>query len=400
MASAYAEFWKTAEDEEMESLYGHGTWQEVSRSSVPKGHPVFSCRWVYVAKADAEGHVARFKARLVIHGFRQRYGVDYYETYSPVVRYDSIRAILYYDVRRRWSVLQYDVKTAFLHGDLDELVFMELPPGREGDRTTVCRLAKSLYGLKQAPRVWNMMLHRALVATGLKRLNSDHGRYARQVGDDLDALVSVYVDDLLILCEPATCKEISDALRAQFQLTDLGPVRFLLGIEVHIDVEEGAIFLSQATYIFTILKRFHMLECNGVATPESKIESTTKPPKDQDMPYREIVGAIQYLVSGTRPDIAHATRFLGQFNSCFDWSHFQKTKRVLRYLKATQDHGLLIKVSRDVLARVEVFTDADYANDESDRKSVSGYVSQTDGDSIAYASKKQEVTAISTSEAE
>jgi hypothetical protein len=118
------------------------------------------------------------------------------------------------------------------------------------------------------------------------------------------------------------------------------------------------------------------------------------------MPFREIVGAIQYLVSGTRPDIAHAKRFLGQFNSCFEWSHFQKAKRVLRYLKAGQHYGLPVKISRDGPARVDVFTDADYANDESDRKSVSGYVSQIDGYSIAYASKKLEITAISTSEAE
>jgi hypothetical protein len=207
MASEFADFWKAAEDEELQSLYGHGTWTEVPRSSVPKGHSVISCRWVYVVKADAYGYVARFKARLVIHGFRQRYGVDYYETYSPVVRYDSIRATLYYAVRRRWCVMQYD-KTAFLHGDLDELVFTELPPGREGDHTIVCRLMKSLYGLKQAPRVWNMTIHRALIAIGLKRLDSDHGLYARQVGDDLDALVSVYVEDLLIMSESATCKEI------------------------------------------------------------------------------------------------------------------------------------------------------------------------------------------------
>ncbi|KAJ0392021.1 hypothetical protein ATCC90586_006158 [Pythium insidiosum] len=123
-----------------------------------------------------------------------------------------------------------------------------------------------------------------------------------------------------------------------------------------------------------------MMDCHGVSTPESEYDTTTSKPIEQDMPYREIVGAVQYLVSGTRPDLAHATRVLGQFNACYEWSHFQKAKRVLRYLKHTIDYGLLLRCTDHDKAILEVFTDADYADD---RKSVSGYVTQVDGSSIS-----------------
>ncbi|KAJ0391857.1 hypothetical protein P43SY_008830 [Pythium insidiosum] len=172
ISSDYSEYWRAAEEDELSSLCAHGTWMEVRRDAVPRSHRVITCRWVYTAKAEADGFVARFKARLVIHGFRQRQGIDYEETYALVVRYDSIRAVLYYAVRRGWRVYQFDVKTAFLHGDLDEQVYMELPPGQRGDGST---------------------------AADFRRLDADHGLYVRQVGEDIEALVSVYVDDLLIV---------------------------------------------------------------------------------------------------------------------------------------------------------------------------------------------------------
>jgi hypothetical protein len=282
--SAYAMYWQAVEDDELMSLRLHGTWKEIPRRSVPRSHRVISCRWVYTAKADADGNVARFKARLVIHGFRQRHGVDFDETYAPVVRFDSIRAILYYAVRRGWQVLQFDVKTAFLHGNLDEQVFMELPPGRRGDGTTVCRLVKSLYGLKQAPRVWNQTLHRALVDADYRRLDTDSGLYTRQVGDDIVSKVSVYVDDLLVMGADNVLQDVVTALRRQFELTDLGPVRFLLGIEICINRKERTIFMSQGAYTSKILQRFHMDQCHGVATPESKAESLVQPKAGSEMP--------------------------------------------------------------------------------------------------------------------
>ncbi|KAJ0391590.1 hypothetical protein P43SY_011493 [Pythium insidiosum] len=370
--------------------------------AVPPTHRVITCRWVYAAKADADGYVVRFKARLVIHGFRQRMGIDYFDTYAPVVRFDTIRAIFYYALWRKWEILQFDVKTAFLHGELSEQVYMELPPGREGNKQRVCRLLKSLYGLKQAPRVWNLTLHNTLLSLGLRRLDQDHGLYARQVGDAApDLLLSVYVDDLLIMGIKSSCERLSQQLRTHFELTSLGQVRYLLGIEVSFSPTRDSIFLSQATYIETILKRFNMTSCNGVATPESKHETLShEKTRHENMPYREIIGAIQYLVSGTRPDLAHATRYLGQFNAHFEWGHYQKAKRVLRYLRHSTDFGLVIKLDKQDTPLLETFTDADFANDATDRKSVSGYVTQLDGNTISYASKKQGVVALSTAEAE
>lgn len=111
-------------------------------------------------KRDERGRVTRFKARLVIHGFKQQRGVNYTETFAPVIRFETIRSAIYYTVPRGWAVLQYDVKTAFLYGDLAEVIFMEQPPGfQTDDPDFVCRLLNSLYGLKQAPHIWNNPLH-------------------------------------------------------------------------------------------------------------------------------------------------------------------------------------------------------------------------------------------------
>jgi Reverse transcriptase (RNA-dependent DNA polymerase) len=211
----------------------------------------------------------------------------------------------------------------------------------------------------------------------------------------------VYVDDLLLMGSPAQCSIIARRLQSQFQLTSLGPVKYILGMEVHINYERRIVFFSQSTYIKGILKMFHMTDCHGVATPESKHEASEarQLDKDEDMPYRSIVGKIQYLVSCTRPDLAHANRHLGQFNHCYEWKHFVQAKRVLRYLKQTEDYGLLFQIQDATPTKVDVYTDSNYA-DDGDRRSVMGYATQIDGCTVSYKSKKQEGVALSTTEAE
>jgi hypothetical protein len=267
-------------------------------------------------------------------------------------------------------------------------------------------LKKALYGLKQAPHEWLKTLHRQLTSIGFERCDSDHGLYILKQRGEIIMLLTVYVDDLLLMGTPETCKRIAKQLETAFELVFLGPVKYLLGVDITIDYTQRVVFFCQENYIKEILKRFHMANCNGVATPESETvlvesENDSKTSCDITLPYREIVGALQYLVSGSRPDLAHVVRSLGQFMSCYDEQHYARARRVLRYLKSTMDHGLLLKVKQDESIKLlQVYSDADYANNKDDRKSVSGYVTMIDGSVISYGSRKQGINAQSTMEAE
>ncbi|POM66731.1 Gag-pol Polyprotein [Phytophthora palmivora] len=227
--------WRAAMLAELASLKGHKTWKLVPRK-VAKNLKVITCRWVFAVKRDERGHIKRFKARLVIHGFKQQLGINYSETYAPVIRFETIRAAIYYAVQRGWEVLQYDVTTAFLYGDLEELIYMEQPPGFQVDGSSViCQLLKSLYGLKQAPNIWNKTLHAKLLALGLERTESDYGLYMLKESGEVKLLLTVYVDDLLLMGPRDLCAKVAASLQETFELTTMGTVKFLLGVKIMID---------------------------------------------------------------------------------------------------------------------------------------------------------------------
>ncbi|KAE8898762.1 hypothetical protein PF005_g27114 [Phytophthora fragariae] len=311
-ASKHWPQWRAAMLTELKLLSDHKTWRLVSRAKAKKSK-VITCRWVFAVKRDERGRVKRFKARLVIHGFKQELGVNYTETYAPVIRFETIRAAIYYAMQRGWEVLQYDVKTAFLYGALDELIFMEQPPGFQVDGPgLVCELLKSLYGLKQAPNIWNRTLQAKLLTMGFERLDSDCGLYVLMVNGEVKLLLTVYVYELLLMGPREKCLEVAASLQETFELTTMGTVKYLLGVEILINRPQREIVYSQRQYIIEVLKRFHMCDCNRCATPDATTPSTaTVAAATGYLPYRELVGALQYLVSAPRPDIAHATRHRG-----------------------------------------------------------------------------------------
>ncbi|GMF39173.1 unnamed protein product [Phytophthora fragariaefolia] len=181
----------------------------------------------------------------------------------------------------------------------------------------------------------------------------------------------------------------------------MGSVKYLLGVEILINRPQRQIIYSQQQYVVDVLKEYHMSTCNGCATPEAMSPSKAVQPETSEiLPYRELVGSLQYLVTASRPDIAHAVRHLGKYLSNFDHTHFAEAKRVLRYVQATKDYGLVQDVSEGTSAELVIYSDADYANDPADRRSISGYVTMLDGNVISYASRKQEINAMSTCEAE
>jgi len=163
--------WVEAMNKEIQALQINNTWEEVP---LPTHKRAISCKWVFKTKLKADGTLERLKARLVIRGFTQQYGLDYQEVFSPVVKMTTIRTVLALAAHRKWGTYQLDVNNAFLHENLDEEVYMEMPKGIPNPENKVCRLKKSLYGLKQASRQWFIKLKDTLLSLGFVQSKNDY----------------------------------------------------------------------------------------------------------------------------------------------------------------------------------------------------------------------------------
>eukprot|EP00253_Pinus_taeda_P003527 PITA_03527 len=211
-------YWEAAMNEEYHSLLANDRWDLVP---LPKGRKLVRCKWVYRTKYAPDGKVDKHKARLVAKGFSQVEGIDYTETFSPVAKMNSIRLVLSLAASLTWEVHQMDVKSAFLHGDLHEEIYMEQPIGFiQTDSSLVCRLKKSLYGLKQAPRAWYTKMDSFLLESGFSRCYSDNTVYTKKVGNSLIILV-LYVDDLILTSsDPNLINHVKSSLKKKFEMTD------------------------------------------------------------------------------------------------------------------------------------------------------------------------------------
>lgn len=262
-----ADKWRAAMDAEMQSLHANKTWILVNRPSHKR--PI-TCKWILRRKYNADGSISRYKARLVASGFSQIPGVDYTETFSPIVKITSLRILIALAAHFHLHLHQMDVQTAFLHGNLqDQYLFMEQPPHyiTPGQEHLVCKLLKSLYGLKQSSRVWYQRFSKFLQTLGYQRLISDSSVYHRNSQRHL-LILGLYVDDLLLVSSDLnylqTCK---DELTREFQMFDHGPAQFCLGIHIHRHPKSGDIFISQTKYIADMLHHFQMVESTPLTIP-------------------------------------------------------------------------------------------------------------------------------------
>jgi hypothetical protein len=221
--------WDTTMEDEYNSLLKNCTWDLVP---LPKGRKLVRCKWVYRTKYATDGTIDKYKARLVAKGFSQVEGIDYSETFAPVAKMNSIRLVLSLVASRKWIVHQMDVKGAFLHGDLQEEIYMEQPPGFIQDSSLVCKLKKSLYGLKQAPRAWYEKMDSFLLSQGFSHCQCDSNVYILWQNDALLLLV-LYVDDLILTGSSSTLiNHVKSTLHQQFDMTDLGPLHYFLGLQI------------------------------------------------------------------------------------------------------------------------------------------------------------------------
>ena len=388
-----AENWKTAMIEEMQSLEENNTWVLVEK---PQGRKILNNRWVYRRKPSSDDAEDGYKARLVIKGCSQMEGTDYTETFSPVVRMETLRVIFSVVAREQMHLRQFDIKSAFLYGTLQEEIYMHQPKGFEDNTNRVCKLLKSLYGLKQAPRCWAKHFKDFLSNCGLRESSADPCLYSL-MEDKKKLLLALWVDDGLIASShEGDADDLIQRLKARFKVTITTDVKNFLGIEMH-RLHDGSIFISQAKYIRKILERYKMTDSKPVSTPmETGWEASDLSEEDLCVPYREAVGNLMYLQVVTRPDIAYAINIASRALEKPTESHWQLVKRIMRYVKGTEDVGLLYKTSGEL----KVFSDADFAGDKTTRKSTSGILCKFGDAAVVWQSKKQQCVAQSTTEAE
>jgi hypothetical protein len=398
--SKESEDWQQATDAEYNSLMKNRTWV---LAELPEGRKAVSCKWVFRLKYDKMGEIERYKTRLVAKGYSQQYGIDYEETFSPVVRFTSIRVLLAFAANNDMDVHQMDVTTAFLNGDLQEDIYMLQPEGyvQPGKENLVCHLKKAIYGLKQAPRKWNRKLVEFLERIGFEQSYADPCIFVRQGQKSTDlCILAVYVDDIIILTkEKRMMTLIKKQLKEGFQMKDLGELHFILGVEV--DRTSEGISLSQQHFVKKLLVKFGMAEAKTAPTPmdtsvQLQREDGYSKPVDNVL-YQSIIGSLLYIAMVTRPDIAYAVGVLGRFAKSPTEAHLTAAKRVLRYLKGTD---LKLSYKQQVSDYFVGYSDADWGSSMDDRKSTTGSVFILAGGAVSWMSKKQSLVALSTTEAE
>jgi hypothetical protein len=356
---------------------------------LPKGKKPVGCRWVFTIKYKADGTIERCKARLVAKGYTQTYGIDYMETFSPVAKLNTVRIILSLAVNLDWPLHQFDVKNAFLHGTLQEEVYMELPPSckqqTEGNKQ-VCRLRKSLYGLKQSPRAWFGRFTNFMKTVGYTQSNSDHTLFLKHNEKHITILI-VYVDDIIVTGDDSgERKRLHEHLAREFEMKDLGELKYFLGIEV--SRSDKGIFLSQRKYALDLLSETGMTTCSPASTPMEenlKLHGDSNQVPTNKERYQRLVGRLMYLAH-TRPDLAYSLSVVSQFMHSPSEEHMNAVTRILRYLKSSPGKGILFTKRHNL--DVNGYTDADWAGSIQDRRSTSGYFTFVGGNLVTWRSKK------------
>uniref|UniRef100_A0AAV1TK37 Reverse transcriptase Ty1/copia-type domain-containing protein n=1 Tax=Peronospora matthiolae TaxID=2874970 RepID=A0AAV1TK37_9STRA len=390
--------WRKAICAELDSMKLRGVFRA---TKLPSGQHTIGTKWVFKIKRKADGSIEKYKARLVAKGFKQKYAIDYAETFLPVVKYVTLRMVVAITKYFGWTLDQLDAVTAFLYGEMKEKVFCAIPEGVEVDEDFDCfELIKAIYGLKQASRVWNeFFLNEFVCFIGFQVSDFDPCLYLKiTIGECV--LLLVYVDDVLVTgSSTELIMRTKSDLKARFEMTDSRKCAFVLGIEL-VDNDNGSVTMCQRRYVEDVLKRFGMSDCKAVTSPtdiSSRLIPSTAATKI-DAPFREAVGALMHLMTATRPDIAFAVSYVSRFMENPQVEHWMAVKRILRYLQGTKSHGICFKPDDKI--DFCGYSDADWAGDHADRKSTSGYAFILMGAPVSWGSKMQSSVSLSTSEAE
>ncbi|GJZ86360.1 retrovirus-related pol polyprotein from transposon TNT 1-94 [Tanacetum coccineum] len=389
--------WIEAMQEEIHEFERLDVWILVP---CPDNILIIPLKWIFKIKLDEYGDVLKNKARLVAKGYRQEAGIDFEESFAPVARLEAIRLFIAHAASMNMVIFQMDVKTAFLNGELNEVVYVSQPEGFVDPEhpSHVYRLKKALYGLKQAPRAWYDKLSAFLIKSGFTKGVVDPTLFTRKAGKHI-LLVQIYVDDIIFAStNPKACKLFAFEMNSTFKMSMMGQMSFFLGLQV--SQSPRGIFINQSKYAQEILKKFGFDTCTPIDTPMAE-----RPDLDEDKGgklidptrFRGMVGSLMYL-SASRPDIVFAVCMCARYQAKPTEMHLTAIKRIFRYLKGTIHMGLWYP--KDSGFELKAFADADYAGCHDTRRSTSGSAQFLGHRLVSWSSKKQKSTAISTTEAE
>ena len=317
--------WKAAMEEERNQIDKNNTWSLVTLlvSCKPIG-----LKWVFKVKKDSLGQLTNHKARLIVKGYAQRYGIDFIDVFAPVARMETTRVLLALAAFYGWEVHNLNVKSAFLNGEIVEDIYVKQLEGYEilGKEHHVYKLRKALYGLKQAPRAWYSKLDKSPLELGLIKSNHEPAVYYNP-SNLFKLYIRVYVDDLLIAgSSKERILEFKDKMKSMFDMTDLALLKSYLGIQVN--QLEGEITLAQSSYALKILFDFNFPECNSSQTP---LEVKPMPSQDDSKnlvdstTYRSLMGSLRYFTH-TRLNLMFCTGYLSRYMESPSKEHFTSAK--------------------------------------------------------------------------
>ncbi|KAE9023480.1 hypothetical protein PR003_g13857 [Phytophthora rubi] len=397
--------WRVAMDAELLSHERNGTWTLVPRGTANR---TIGCRWVFAEKRDQYGRVVRYKARLVTKGFKQKYGIDFFETYSPVAYMNSIRVVLSVCAAYEYRMEQLDADTAFLNSGLKDRVYMEVPFGIENARDYQCQLNKAIYGSEQAASAWNKTIHRVCLGNGFKSCGVDQCVYVKRSKNGF-IYVCLYDDDMIIAAKTSEdIREVKDALKNAFKMKELGPAKFILGMEIDHDMTAGTHNIKQTRYIDDVVERFGQENAKPVDNPCAaglKLSKTQSPGTDAEQnamrskPYRSLIGCLLYITTCTRPDIAFVVTQLSRFLENPGQQHWNAAVRVLRYLKSPRQLGMVYQGGTQSVTLM-VYSDADWGTNLDDRCAPSGVMVMIGNAPVVFKPKFQRTVTLSSAEAE
>ena len=388
--------WIQAMHKEIEALEANETWV---LTPLPEGKRAIGSKWVYKTKLNPDGSIERYKARLVAIGYQQIEGQDFTQTFAPVAKLATVRVLVAVAVARNWPLCQLDVNNAFLHGFLDEEVYMVPPAGyNKAGHNEVCKLKKSIYGLKQASRQWNKELSKFLRSLGFIQSKQDYSLFTRSLSGEFVAVL-VYVDDMLVTgTNMQQINDVKHSLDKAFTIKDLGALNYFLGIQI--SRNSDGIFLSQKKYIRDIIADCGMEEADSSPAPLPtglKLSTEIGDILDEPEVYRRLIGRLLYL-GLTRPDLSYPVQHLSQFLHQPRVPHLRAALHVVKYLQGTVDYGLFYPSMNNL--QVKAYSDADWSACQFTSRSLNAYAVFIGDSLVSWKTKKQQTVSKSSAEAE
>ena len=395
-----SEKWVSAINDELQAHEKNQTWVVVEKEEDMK---IIDSKWVFKVVREKKSDKPRYKARLCARGFRQQHGIDYNETFASVIQYDSLRMFLARATQDDLELLQFDVCTAFLYGELEEEIFMKIPERidvQNNSASAVSRLRKSLYGLRQAPRCWNARISEFLRKFSLVQSEADPCVYGGMIEHE-SVYLALFVDDGLIACKSlGVIEKVVEYLREAFEIT-IGIANKFVGLQIARNREEKSMMIQQGDYAEKILGKFRMDDAKAVSVPADPHVALEPVKKDEESenssPYREAVGSLMFLSVVSRPDISYAVNSVARFLENHNETHWRAVKRVFAYLNGTRDLGIVYRNEGKDSSLVG-YSDADYAGDLETRHSTTSYAFNFANCLVTWSSQRQKEVTLSTTE--